>query len=345
MTSMKNPSPRRPASIFVWLSGALGDTLLAYPALAALRKWATGARITFTTRPTYGAFALSAGLVDRILDVDLQQANALFGAGRPDSEPTELAVVWSSAYREFAQQFDRQGVRVVIAAPPMPTDTRHQARYLLDCLRPLGIPKPMTAAPPPPLLPLSHADAARLGREGPVALLHPGAGARWKQWPVANWLALADGLSAHGYTVRWSFGADDADTRLALLADRPSARGALLAEETLPRFAALLAQCALLVSADTGVAHLAALLRVPQVTLFGPTDPRRWRPLSRVARVLVAPDRCGGRWVGEAGHTVGPPPLRRCAEPKQAVCACLAALPVEGVLSPALKMLNGDRTA
>lgn len=340
---MRNANPRRPASIFVWLSGALGDTLLAYPALAALRKWAPEAHITFTTRPTYGALALSAGLVDRIVDVDLQQVEALFGAGRQVSEPPELVIAWSSAYREFAQQFDRQGVPVIIAAPPMPTDPRHQARYLLDCLRPLGIPKPLTAAPSPPLPPLSQVAAARLGGEGPVVLLHPGAGARWKQWPLAGWLALADSLSAHGLTVRWSFGADDAETRAALIADRPSARTAFLAEQPLSQFAACLAQGTLLVSADTGVAHLAALLGVPQVTLFGPTDPRRWRPLSRVARVVVAPDRCGGRWEGAAGNGTGPP-LRRCAEPRQAVCACLAALPLEAVLSPALKMLNGDRT-
>ena len=42
-----------------------------------------------------------------------------------------------------------------------------------------------------------------------------------------------------------------------------------------------------LVSADTGVAHLAAALGVVTVTLFGPTDPRLTAPRSARARVVA----------------------------------------------------------
>jgi len=48
----------------------------------------------------------------------------------------------------------------------------------------------------------------------------------------------------------------------------------------------LLSRLACLVSGDTGVAHLAAALGVPTVTLFGPTDPRLTAPRSRAAQVL-----------------------------------------------------------
>ena len=33
---------------------------------------------------------------------------------------------------------------------------------------------------------------------------------------------------------------------------------------------------------DSGISHLAAAIGTPGVVLFGPTDPRRWRPLGEV---------------------------------------------------------------
>jgi heptosyltransferase-2 len=52
--------------------------------------------------------------------------------------------------------------------------------------------------------------------------------------------------------------------------------------------ASVLAEMAVLVCGDTGVAHLAAALGTPVVALFGPTDPARSAPLGRVAVVRHA---------------------------------------------------------
>ena len=48
----------------------------------------------------------------------------------------------------------------------------------------------------------------------------------------------------------------------------------------------LLAGARVLISNDAGPAHLAALLGIPSVTIFGPTSPAVWRPLGPNARYL-----------------------------------------------------------
>jgi heptosyltransferase-1 len=52
---------------------------------------------------------------------------------------------------------------------------------------------------------------------------------------------------------------------------------------------ALLRRASLFVGGDTGPMHLAALLGVPTVALFGPTDPARNGPYYRRTRVVRSP--------------------------------------------------------
>jgi ADP-heptose:LPS heptosyltransferase len=54
----------------------------------------------------------------------------------------------------------------------------------------------------------------------------------------------------------------------------------------------LLARLSALISGDTGVAHLAAALGVPTVTLFGPTDPALSAPRGPAAEAVVGPAPC-----------------------------------------------------
>lgn len=55
---------------------------------------------------------------------------------------------------------------------------------------------------------------------------------------------------------------------------------------SLRQTAALLAQCDVVVSADTGALHMASALGVPTVGLFGPTDPSEWGAVDNKAHTL-----------------------------------------------------------
>jgi ADP-heptose:LPS heptosyltransferase len=61
----------------------------------------------------------------------------------------------------------------------------------------------------------------------------------------------------------------------------------LAGRTSLGGLAALLQRMSLFIGNDSGPAHLAEAVGTPSVTLFGPTDPRRWAPLDQRAHPIV----------------------------------------------------------
>jgi ADP-heptose:LPS heptosyltransferase len=127
--------------------------------------------------------------------------------------------------------------------------------------------------------------ALRLGRPRvppPVrgaTVVHAGAAGPARRWPPSRFAAVARALAATGHRV----------VLTGTAAERPAARqvaraagldaGSVLAGRTgLAELAALVATARLVISNDTGVAHLAAAYGTPSVTLFGPVSPALWGP-------------------------------------------------------------------
>lgn len=89
---------------------------------------------------------------------------------------------------------------------------------------------------------------------------------RWRDWPYESNLKLMDMFLKNGYAPI----VFDSDSEKAV--NRP---GIINACGRPIRFAAsVLSLCHLLISPDGGLNHLAAALDVPQLGLFGPTDPK-----------------------------------------------------------------------
>ena len=327
-------SQARLDSILVWLNGALGDTLLGFPALQSLRELAPDACITAIGRPAYLELATIFGYVDAVEDVDGRLATRLFT--NSGSIPRyDVAVIWSSAFEHLRQTLSAAGTNTIIAMPPRGFGKRHQSQYLASSIVSLGIGRV-------PHLRIDRPDSAKPYhlRGGPsvsnrFAVLHPGAGATWKQWPVEQFLTLASALRTAGLAIHWSFGPADGVVRESLLPHITPSADRVLEAPALPLLGEWLASSALVVSGDTGVAHLAALYGAPTITLFGPTDPRRWRPIGPFSIAVVAPDRCGGNYsmVRSSINSMNELSIRRCAAPRDPVCDCLANLTPASVMA------------
>ncbi len=120
-------------------------------------------------------------------------------------------------------------------------------------------------------------------------LLFPGVSARgrYKRWPGDHWAWLYARIQALGLgPVRFVFGPADSQCRAEIvetLGGEPEA----LPPFTVPELAHALTRARLFVACDTGPMHLASVLDVPLVALYGPSDPVISQPLSSRLRELA----------------------------------------------------------
>jgi ADP-heptose:LPS heptosyltransferase len=130
-----------------------------------------------------------------------------------------------------------------------------------------------------------------------VTIVHPGAKSPTRRWPASRYAAVARALAERGHrvVVTGSLGERDVAVRVAREAGLP--RAAALAGRTgIGELAGLVAHARLVISGDTGVAHLATAYGTPSVVLFGPVSPQHWG---------APPERPQHRalWAGSTGDT------------------------------------------
>ena len=99
-----------------------------------------------------------------------------------------------------------------------------------------------------------------------------------KEWPVANWIALAQSLEKRGYSVVLPWGSEAERRRSVEIATAvPNARVPDL--QPLDQVARMIARAAFVVGVDTGLLHVAAALGVPLAAIFVGTEPGQHGPL------------------------------------------------------------------
>ena len=129
---------------------------------------------------------------------------------------------------------------------------------------------------------------ARLKRSGPTVALHTGArNGQAKRWPPEQFAALAQRLARDLDALVLLVGGptEQALARaVTALCDAPLVD--LVGNTSLPELVALLHDCDLLVTGDSGPMHIACAVRTPVVALHGPTDPGLSGPTDPSALIL-----------------------------------------------------------
>lgn len=150
------------------------------------------------------------------------------------------------------------------------------------------------------------ADPAELSLDRPpqpapvprASVIHPGASAPARRWPVERWIGLARHLSGRGHRVVVTGTESEAGLTGPIAAAAGLAPAANLAGRLdLGALASLVADARLVVSGDTGVAHLASGYRIPSVVLFGPVSPAQCGPPTGGPHIAL--------WAGRSGDPHG----------------------------------------
>lgn len=247
----------------------LGDLLVAVPALRAIRRHWPGRRVVLACPRWLAPLALLTGAVDEVLP--LHGLRPLPGSTPAPEVAIDLHYAeGSTRILDAVAPARRIGHEGFGWHGPLWVDDQHERNRWCRLLSLSGIP----ADPDDLYLDRPTVDSPAPG----AALVHPGAAYGSKRWPPERFAEVVRVLAEDGHDVAVTGTAAERELAEAV-ADRSGARPLVLAGETsLLTTVALIAGAALLVSGDTGVAHLSYALRTPSVVLFGPALIRHWGP-------------------------------------------------------------------
>ncbi len=295
------PDSATPLRILVIRLSALGDFIMALPAMAAIRRHHPAADITLlTTRPF----------------VELGERSGWFNRVQVDPKPRWHDVAGWRALRRMlrAGQFDRvydlqaqdrtaayfhlfwpfrkpewSGVARGASHPHKDPTRRYMHAYDIHAaqLAVAGIEQ----IPPPDLAWLDE-DIRRFGLPSRFALLIPGSAPHrpGKRWPIARYGMLASGLLDRGVTPVVIGTPGEQPLGDAIRALCPRARS-LIGQTSLFTIAGLARRAQLAVGNDTGPMHLIAMLDCPVVSLFSSdSDPVRSAPRGASVTVIRRDD-------------------------------------------------------
>jgi len=297
-------------NILIIKPSALGDIVLALPALAALRKSFPDARISWLVRPEFAPLLQNHPHLTDIIFFDRKLlAKAWFN---PRAFNALLSLIRRLRNSRFDAVFDLQGLfrtaflswltgckkRFGMAKAremghlfythkvAQDSTCVHMVDYYLRIIRAAGA----SGADVQFVLPIDPNAVERTReiladngvKQNNYIVLVPGASRANKRWPTERFAALAEKISsrfgasvvATGSASEWEY-----VRRLQELADVPIVN--LAGRTSLPELAALLAKAGLVVTNDTGPGHIAAALDRPLVMIFGHVNPARLSPYHR----------------------------------------------------------------
>jgi len=327
----------------------IGDAVLTTPALMAIRKGFPLAKIALLAKPAIAELLHHHPAVDEIVLYRDPGPHAGLGGkltlarllrrGRYD-----LAMLFQNAFEaaaitalagipnRYGYATDGRSFLLTHRVPLTPKIRRkHQVECYLELLHPLGIqvePEPPTlrTTPGEDAEAIEHLRAFEVDAKKVLIGLNPGSVyGTAKRWLPARFAEVADRVAAEHGGVVLIFGGHGEEELGAALASLMAAPTVVLSgRTTVRRLMALIKQCRLFITNDTGPMHIATAFGVPTVAIFGPTDPLTTSPFGSGHELVRHPVDCS------------PCLLRECPIDHR----CMQGISVEMVHAAAMRQLR-----
>lgn len=309
-----------PRNILVIHFGQLGDVVLGLPALRAIRQRFPNARITIAAgKPANEVVAMS-GCADEIFAVDrvsLRDGNKLISIGRiikfvqrvrqakfdfvidlhSLSETNLLGFLSGAPHRLYSRRHGRSldYLANFKPRPPAEEESSHVTDRYLDVLKPLDIQNasrvPTIKTNPAgdfavdALLKKEKAQSGEL-----LAGLFPGAGHVSRKWPLERYAELADHLMRNDRVRVVVFAGPEEREQVPHMRTIFPPNTIFLDRLTIPQLVSAEARLTVLISNDTGPAHLAAAVGAPVVVILDVPTPGSFVPHGNQHRLILGAD-------------------------------------------------------
>lgn len=276
--------------VVIYHPAAIGDVLLATPVARALKQHFPGCRITHLTHESLFALLSHCPYIDELAPVSggLLERHKTVSSLKPQ-RVVDLSGSLKSRLVTFANAPDVVHYKKQVkAAPPM----MHAVENFLQTIAAWDVPAPQPVFPtlsveslPKPSISIPP---------GSIALV-PGVGSlrAHRAWPKTKWIALGKEIISRLKRPVLLIGGEAERDLCAEIASQLSdecidACGRL----SLPESAAAIAACDILLSGDTGPAHLAVAVGTRVIGLYGPTFAERSGPYGPANQVISVSREC-----------------------------------------------------
>jgi lipopolysaccharide heptosyltransferase I len=303
---MMGEEPRR---ILIIKPSALGDIILAMPALSALKRSFPDAKISWFVRPEFAPLITGHTFISDIILFDRRKLSKWWCS--PDSFKSLWSLVKQLRAGKFDLVFDFQGLfrtgffswvtgskrRFGMAGArelahlfytdkiSQDASSIHLVDYYLKMVEAAGAKQSEAEFKLPEDAGAAAAVEKLLKSQGvnaKYAVIVPGAAQPNKRWPIERFAELAGKISERfGLSIVATGSQGEREYIEAIQAEGRTRIINLAGKTAVRELIPLMKKASLVVSNDTGPGHIAAALGVPIVMIFGPTNPARVCPYKR----------------------------------------------------------------